>query len=189
VIALAGTVTGTYTQRYLPPEPIVPLTVATPGGGTTAPALPIVSFGKIDELTGTGTVSPLGAVTLKGDVFFPGPNPGGPIRLPGSSAALPARLPGGFLILSTTPTTTGTAASAGGKVFVALQEVPIPTASAGGPLVFRYFILGGTGAYRGASGTGTADLTLTPTPSATTTPSPVTGNFKLEFIPILPPPV
>ena len=77
----------------------------------------------------------------------------------------------------------------GGSVFVALQEVPSPTASAGAPLVFRYFILGGTGAYRGASGTGTADLTLTtpPTPSASTIPSPVTGNFTLVFNPILPP--
>ncbi len=188
VIALAGTVKGTYTERYLPPEPIVPLPVAPQGGGTTAPALPIVNFGKIDELTGTGTVKPLGAVTMNGDVFFPGPWPG-PIPLSATAAALPARLPGGFLILSTTPTTTGTAASAGGSVFVALQEVSIPTASAGGPLVFRYFILGGTGAYRGASGTGTADLTLTtpPTPLASTIPSPVTGKFTLVFNPILPP--
>ena len=117
--------------------------------------LPVASpiAGTLYELSGEGLVTPLGQVLGRGSVRVDGPTPQGAL--------------GG-----------GTFALKGGRgtVDLSLEQLPSPAASLPIPGVyyFRFKISGGTGAYRGATGSGLAVLRLDP-------PSATSGTFSLTF--------
>src|SRR5581483_7237629 len=97
------------------------------GTWDSVPTLPDV--GKTQELSGTGTVAPLGAVAVRGELHTPG------------------------FVAQGRATATLTLTTERGSVTLQLTG-PLQPGFSQPPATFQYTITGGTGAYAGASGSG-----------------------------------
>ena len=130
------------------------------GTWTTQPGLP--DTGTEQTLTGAGTVQPLGPVQATGTLHTPG------------------------FILRGETTGTLTLSNANGSVTLRLVGPPQPGFS-GPPPTFTYTVVGGTGAYAGASGTGTVAFSEQPAqqpvcPPGTPCPQDIIApSFTLTF--------
>jgi hypothetical protein len=130
--------------------------------GTWDSVFAVPDVGGTQELRGTGTVAPLGAVYLSGQLLTPG------------------------FVAQGRAMATLTLTNSAGSVTLQLVGPPQPGFSQP-PASFQYTITGGTGAYAHASGSGTATLTETPEvrpvcPPGTLCPDfIVPGSFTLVF--------
>jgi hypothetical protein len=121
---------------------------------------------------GKGHLSPIGHVSLTGNISFP------MLVSPPGATPNPNDATGTFVI-------------ANGKGSLTLHLTGPPAADANlHPLVFSYTITGATGKYRGDTGKGYIALQTTPAP----TPTPVSapggmehGHFQMEFLTVAPP--
>jgi hypothetical protein len=131
------------------------------GAWLKQPTLPDV--GGDQTLTGTGTVGPLGTVTLSGELHTPG-----------------------FIAQGTT-TGTVTLSNADGSVTLRLVGPPQPGFSPP-PATFHYTITGGTDKFAGASGQGTVTFQEQETPPLVCPPNAMClplagGTFTMTFQP------
>lgn len=128
-ITLSGEVRGTWTQRPQAPD-----------------------VGGAYDLSGNGTVSPLGPVQAAGSLHSPG------------------------MIAHGQTTGTFTLTSPKGTLTLALSGPAQPGFSAP-PTSLTFTVTGGTGTYTGEHGTGTAQLTMTPQRRPATVPGRMTPHF------------
>jgi hypothetical protein len=139
-LALSGQISGAWLER---------------------PTLPDV--GGAQTLTGTGTVGPLGTVTLSGELHTPG------------------------FIAQGEATGTLTLSNADGSVTLRLVGPP-QSGFSPPPATFQYTITGGTGKYAGASGQGTVGFQEQDSPPMVCPPNAMCvplagGTFSMTFQP------